>query len=82
MSLNEIRNFDDAILLCRDMAKTRASYKDVMGFALDMPETEGIGEASAGLDAGIKCQKQLFNCSGTSPRPFAGAAKVYRSIRR
>jgi catechol 2,3-dioxygenase-like lactoylglutathione lyase family enzyme len=35
MSLKDIRNFDYTILLCRNLAKTRDFYKDVMGFQLD-----------------------------------------------
>jgi glyoxylase I family protein len=35
MSLREIRNFDYAILLCRNMKETRRFYKDVMGFPLE-----------------------------------------------
>lgn len=36
MSLKEIRNFDYAILLCGKMKETRAFYKDVMGFPLEL----------------------------------------------
>lgn len=35
MSLKDIRNFDYVVLLCRNMAETKAFYADVMGFALD-----------------------------------------------
>jgi catechol 2,3-dioxygenase-like lactoylglutathione lyase family enzyme len=36
MSIKEIRNFDYAILLCRKMKDTRAFYKDVMGFPIEL----------------------------------------------
>lgn len=36
MSVKEIRNFDYAILLCSKMKDTRAFYKDVMGFAIEV----------------------------------------------
>ncbi|GAA2375108.1 VOC family protein [Nonomuraea africana] len=36
MSLKEIRNFDYTILLCEKMKETRAFYKDVMGFPLEL----------------------------------------------
>lgn len=36
MSLQAVRNFDYTILLCRNMAETRAFYKDVMGFPLEL----------------------------------------------
>lgn len=36
MSIKEIRNFDYAILLCRKMQETRAFYKDVMGFPIEL----------------------------------------------
>lgn len=35
MSIKEIRNFDYAILLCRNLKETRAFYKDVMGFPIE-----------------------------------------------
>lgn len=35
MSLKDIHNCDYIVLLCTDMAKTRAFYKDVMGFHLE-----------------------------------------------
>ena len=35
MSFSEIRNFDYAVLLCRNMAKTKAFYRDVMGLAIE-----------------------------------------------
>ena len=34
MSLEEIQNFDYAVLLCKNLEATRSFYKDVMGFAL------------------------------------------------
>ena len=36
MSMKMIRNFDYTILLCRKMKETRAFYKDVMGFPVDL----------------------------------------------
>jgi glyoxylase I family protein len=36
LSLKEIRNFDYTILLCSNMKETRAFYKDVMGFPIDV----------------------------------------------
>jgi glyoxylase I family protein len=36
LSLREIRNFDYAVLFCRNLRETRAFYKDVMGFAIDV----------------------------------------------
>ena len=36
MSLKEIHNFDYAILLCTNLRETRAFYKDVMGFPLEI----------------------------------------------
>lgn len=36
MSLKEIRNFDYTILLCERLGETRAFYKDVMGFPLEL----------------------------------------------
>lgn len=35
MSLKDIHNCDYVVLLCRDLPKTRAFYRDVMGFALE-----------------------------------------------
>ncbi len=35
MSLKDIHNFDYAVLLCRDIAATRAFYADVMGFPVE-----------------------------------------------
>jgi glyoxylase I family protein len=36
MSIKHIRNCDYVILLCKNMKETRAFYREVMGFALDM----------------------------------------------
>jgi glyoxylase I family protein len=36
MSVKDIRNFDYAILLCGKMKETRAFYKDVMGFPIEL----------------------------------------------
>ncbi len=36
MSVKEIRNCDYTILLCRKMKETRAFYKDVMGFPIEL----------------------------------------------
>ena len=36
MSVREIRNFDYMILLCGKMKETRAFYKDVMGFPIEL----------------------------------------------
>jgi catechol 2,3-dioxygenase-like lactoylglutathione lyase family enzyme len=36
MSLKEIRNLDYTILLCRDLQRTRAFYKDVLGFPIEV----------------------------------------------
>jgi catechol 2,3-dioxygenase-like lactoylglutathione lyase family enzyme len=36
MSIREIRNFDYTILLCRKMKETRAFYKDVMSFPVEL----------------------------------------------
>jgi glyoxylase I family protein len=36
MSMKKIRNFDYTILLCKKMNETRAFYKDVMGFPVDL----------------------------------------------
>ena len=36
MSLKEIRNFDYTVLLCSKMKETRAFYKDVMGFPIEL----------------------------------------------
>jgi glyoxylase I family protein len=36
MSVKEIRNFDYTILLCSKMKETRAFYKDVMGFPIEL----------------------------------------------
>jgi glyoxylase I family protein len=36
MSIKEIRNFDYAILLCKKMKETRAFYKDVMAFPIEL----------------------------------------------
>ena len=36
MSIKEIRNFDYSILLCRNMKETKAFYKDVMGFPIEV----------------------------------------------
>lgn len=36
MSLKEIRNLDYTILLCSRMKETRAFYKDVMGFPIEL----------------------------------------------
>ena len=35
MSLGGIGNLDYAVILCRDMAATRAFYRDVMGFPIE-----------------------------------------------
>ncbi|MEQ9335383.1 VOC family protein [Thalassobaculum sp.] len=35
MSLKDIHNLDYTVLLCRDMAATRAFYDDVMGFPVE-----------------------------------------------
>jgi lactoylglutathione lyase len=35
MSIKDIRNFDDIILLCKNMNETRIFYKDVMGFPIE-----------------------------------------------
>lgn len=35
MPLGGIGNFDYAVLLCRDMAATKAFYRDVMGFPIE-----------------------------------------------
>lgn len=35
MTLKDIHNFDYAVLLCENIAATRASYADVMGFAIE-----------------------------------------------
>jgi glyoxylase I family protein len=36
MSLEDIRNFDYVVLLCRNMAETKAFYQDVMGFPVEV----------------------------------------------
>jgi len=36
MSVKDIRNFDYTILLCSKMKETRAFYRDVMGFAIEL----------------------------------------------
>lgn len=36
MSLSAIHNLDYAILLCSRMAETRAFYRDVMGFPIEI----------------------------------------------
>jgi glyoxylase I family protein len=36
LSLQAIRNFDYTILLCRRMTETRAFYRDVMGFPVEL----------------------------------------------
>ena len=36
MSLKDIHNFDYAVLLCRNMAETKAFYQDVMGFPVEV----------------------------------------------
>jgi len=36
MSMKEIHNFDDAILLCSRMNETKAFYKDMMGFPIEV----------------------------------------------
>ena len=36
MSVKEIRNFDYAVLLCEKLQETRAFYKDVMGFPVEV----------------------------------------------
>jgi catechol 2,3-dioxygenase-like lactoylglutathione lyase family enzyme len=36
MSIKEIHNLDYTILLCRNMEKTKAFYKDVMGFPVEV----------------------------------------------
>lgn len=36
MSLKQIHNFDYVILFCQRFAETRAFYKDVMGFLIDV----------------------------------------------
>jgi catechol 2,3-dioxygenase-like lactoylglutathione lyase family enzyme len=36
MSMKKIRNLDYTILLCRKMTETRAFYKDVLGFPVDL----------------------------------------------
>lgn len=35
MSLKEIRNLDYTVLLCANLAETRAFYRDVMGFPVE-----------------------------------------------
>jgi len=35
MSIKDIHNLDYTVILCRDMARTRAFYADVMGFAIE-----------------------------------------------
>jgi glyoxylase I family protein len=42
MSLKEIRNFDYAILLCRNMKETRIFYKDVMGFPIELDSEKWV----------------------------------------
>jgi lactoylglutathione lyase len=42
MSLKEIRNFDYAILLCRNMKETRIFYKDVMGFPIELDSDKWV----------------------------------------
>lgn len=36
MSLQDIRNLDYTILLCRNIKETRAFYRDVMGFPIEL----------------------------------------------
>ena len=36
MSLKQIHNFDYVVLSCRRMVETRAFYRDVMGFSIDV----------------------------------------------
>jgi lactoylglutathione lyase len=36
LSIKDIHNLDYAILLCRNLPETRAFYKDVMGFSLEV----------------------------------------------
>ena len=42
MSLGEIRSFDYAVLLCDDMARTRAFYRDVMGSTIEVDRENWI----------------------------------------
>lgn len=42
MSMKEIHNFDYTILLCRNLAKTRSFYKDVMGFQLESDSEQWV----------------------------------------
>lgn len=42
MSLKEIRNLDYTILLCRNIKETRAFYKDVLGFAIEVDSEKWV----------------------------------------
>lgn len=42
MSLKEIHNFDYAVLLCRNLQKTRTFYKDVLGFAIEQDSASWV----------------------------------------
>jgi catechol 2,3-dioxygenase-like lactoylglutathione lyase family enzyme len=42
MGINEIRNLDYVVLLCKNMQATRIFYADVMGFALEFESEQWV----------------------------------------
>jgi lactoylglutathione lyase len=75
MSLEEIRNLDYAILLCANMKETRAFYKDVMGFPLEMDSEDWVSFRVGSALLTLRPRRR-----GDGP-PTPGAASVQLAFR-
>jgi lactoylglutathione lyase len=79
MSLKEIRNFDYTILLCSKLKETRAFYKDVMGFPIELDRENWVSFRIGATLLTLRPRGRLFawDDGGTVP----GSAAVQLAFR-
>ncbi len=79
MSLNEIRSLDYLVLLCDDMARMRAFYRDVIRFPVEL-ERENWVSFRVGVTLLTLRPRGAWTVCDDGPRP-AGSAAVQLAFR-
>ncbi len=79
MSLNEIRSLDYLVLLCDDMARMRAFYRDVIRFPVEL-ERENWVSFRVGVTLLTLRPRGAWAVCDDGPRP-AGSAAVQLAFR-
>lgn len=79
MSLQDIRNCDHVVLLCRDIARMRAFYAEVMAFPLRIDTATWVSLAVGGMLLSLR--PRGHSRAGEDGPAVPGAAAVHLAFR-